>query len=98
MGRYSNIPIQKDSNKKRVRRTINLPEITPSSNDTYIIGQVGDRLDTLADKYYGRSSYWWIIALANNIGKGDLVVPVGVQIRIPSNVDFIVKQFDDLNK
>ena len=26
---------------------------------------------------------WWLIADANNLGKGDLIVPAGKQIRIP---------------
>ena len=30
--------------------------------------KAGERLDFLAAKYYGDSSYWWIIAYANRIG------------------------------
>jgi phage tail protein X len=97
MGRYSNIEIQKNNSNKRVRVTTKFPIIEPTVNDTYITSQVGDRLDTLAHKYYGRSSYWWIIALANNIGKGTLSVPTGIQIRIPADSESIIEQYNELN-
>lgn len=96
MGRYDNITIQKN-NGRRYKLTTKLPSIQPSIDDIYIIGQYGDRLDNLAYKYYGRSSYWWIIALANNIGKGDLIVPVGKQIRIPQNSAKIIEEYNNLN-
>lgn len=96
MGRYDNITIQKNNGRK-YKLTTKLPSIQPSIDDIYIIGQYGDRLDNLAYKYYGRSSYWWIIALANNIGKGDLIVPVGKQIRIPQNTAKIIEEYNNLN-
>lgn len=96
MGRYDNITIQKNNGRK-YKLTTKLPSIQPSIDDIYIIGQYGDRLDNLAYKYYGRSSYWWIIALANNIGKGDLIVPVGEQIRIPQNTAKIIEEYNNLN-
>jgi len=96
MGRYDNITIQKNNGRK-YKLTTKLPSIQPSIDDIYIIGQYGDRLDNLAYKYYGRSSYWWIIALANNIGKGDLIVPVGKQIRIPQNSAKIIEEYNNLN-
>lgn len=97
MSRYDNVEILKDRSGRRFRRTIKYPIIEPHINDTYIIGMVGDRLDTLAFKYYNDSSLWWVIAEANNIGKGDLVVPSGIQIRIPSQTSQIVKQYNELN-
>lgn len=97
MGRYSNIEIQKNNSNKRVRVTTKLPIIEPTVNDIYITSQVGDRLDNLAHKYYGRSSYWWIIATANNIGKGTLSIPIGIQIRIPADAESIVESYNELN-
>tara|TARA_R110000803_G_C11981029_1_gene320755 strand:- start:2649 stop:2945 length:297 start_codon:yes stop_codon:yes gene_type:complete len=97
MDRYSNIGIQKDKKGRRFKSTVNLPIIEPHEDDTYIMGQVGDRLDTLAYKYYKMSSYWWIIARANGIGAGDFVVPIGKQLRIPHNVEYIVKTYNELN-
>jgi len=97
MDRYKDIKIQKDQTGRRFRQTIVLPVIDPSENDTYVIGQYGDRLDLLAFKYYGDSSYWWIIALANDLGKGDLNVPVGVQVRIPANHYSIEEEYKRVN-
>lgn len=97
MKRYSDIEIQKDGNGRRFRKTTLLPVIEPHVDDTYIIGQIGDRLDTLAYKYYGDSSLWWIIARANNLGNGDLVVPSGKQIRIPSQITSIKSEYKSLN-
>ena len=97
MNRYDNIEIQKNKKGRRFKNTVLLPIIEPYQNDIYIVGMVGDRLDTLAHKYYNRSSYWWIIARANNIGKGDFTVPIGKQIRIPQNVQTIIDNYNELN-
>jgi len=99
MKRYKEIEVLKDKSGKRFYSTTLLPVIEPSENDVYIIGQFGDRLDNLAFKYYQDSSFWWVIARANNIGKGDLVVPNGMQIRIPdpSAIYQIETQYNRLN-
>jgi len=97
MKRYENIQILKDKNGKRFRKTILYPEIEPTENDTYITGQVGDRLDLLASKYYLDSTLWWIIARANNIGYGSLSVTIGKQIRIPANHFQIIDDYNKLN-
>ena len=98
MQRYKDIEIRKTDTGKRFRKTVQYPVIEPSFEDTYIIGMESDRLDNLAWKYYKDTALWWIIARANNIGKGDLSVPVGAQIRIPPNPLAIVTQFNELNK
>jgi len=97
MNRYEDISLRKDKNGRRLRKTTLLPVIEPDVNDVYIIGQLGDRLDNLAFKYYGDSSLWWIIARANNIGNGDFVVPIGKQIRIPQNQFEIIDNYKELN-
>jgi hypothetical protein len=43
---------------------------------------VGERLDTLAHRYYGDSELWWVIALANRI-KDPFSLSVGAHLRIP---------------
>ena len=97
MNRYNDIEIQKDKNGRRFRKTILLPIIEPSENDTYIVGMVGDRLDNLAFKYYQDSSLWWIIARANGLGNGDFTVPIGKQIRIPFDKFGIIDEYNILN-
>ena len=58
----------------------------------------GERLDILAGKYYGNGRLWWVIAAANNVGKGGLTLASGLQIRIPINVEQIQSNFVKLNK
>lgn len=97
MNRYENINILKTESGKRYRKTVQYPVINKKINDIYIIGARHDRLDNLAYKYYGDSRLWWIIARANNIGKGDLTVPIGIQLRIPKDYISIVKEYNSLN-
>jgi hypothetical protein len=75
------------------------PNIPLSENDIYIITTVGDRLDYLAYQYYNDSELWWIIAVANNnITKGFLMPPPGIQLRIPTDVSSVLNQVEQINK
>ena len=80
--RYLNKLIQTNSEKLRQQTTI-LPNVVGVS-DTYIQTITIERLDTLADRFYGDSTLWWVIAAANGIGKGTLRVPRGIKLRIPN--------------
>ena len=97
MNRYENINIVKTEKGKRYRSTVQYPIIQKKPNDIYIIGSQHDRIDNLAYKYYKDSRYWWIIARANNLGMGDLTVPIGKQIRIPVNYINILDEYITLN-
>jgi len=97
MNRYEDIAILKTELGKRYKKTIKYPIIEKNENDIYIVGMQGDRLDNLANKYYKDSMLWWIIARANNLGKGDLSVPIGIQIRIPYNYLNIIDEYRKLN-
>jgi nucleoid-associated protein YgaU len=46
--------------------------------------KAGDRLDTLAHRYYGDSDYWWVIAVANRIQDPFSLRP-GTRLRVPSD-------------
>lgn len=50
---------------------------------TEITLQEGQRLDTLAGKYYGDGRLFWLLAIASNIG-WSLAVPPGTAIKIPN--------------
>ena len=79
--------------------TSRYPEIPLSSNDIYVYTTQGDRYDILALNYYGDSSLWWVIASGNpNIDLMTLVIPEGVQIRIPSNFSNIIDEFGLINQ
>ena len=52
--------------------------------DQYIQVTQTDRLDIIAQKYYGDKSLWYVIANANNVGKGTICIHKGTILRIPS--------------
>ncbi len=70
-------------NKGKCWNTTILPIIEKSFNDRFIFTRDGDRLDNLSNTFYKDPRHWIILALANNLGKGTLAVPAGIQLRIP---------------
>jgi len=63
----------------------NIPNVVPPDIFQFtIVAQDGDRFDTLAAQYYKDASKWWIIAKANNLLNGTMMVPGGTQLIIPS--------------
>ena len=98
MNRYQNIPKTK-INKKLVYRTSRYPEVLLSPNDIYVYTTQGDRFDTLAQQYYSDSSLWWIISIANTdkVNQSTIVIPEGLQIRIPSTYANIIQDFNIIN-
>jgi hypothetical protein len=83
MNRYQDLPIIKDSNGRRKYTTTFVPFFDKSDNDIYVITDPSDRLDLLANQFYGDVTAWPIIATANNIGLGTLNIEEGKQLRIP---------------
>lgn len=49
----------------------------------YYVSKEGDRLDSLASTFYGSSALWWVLAKANNLANGSIVIPVGTKVFIP---------------
>ena len=78
--------------------TVMYPEIKLRENDIYIITKFGDRLDVLAHKYYQDVTMWWLIAQANHIGKGTMMIKPGTKLRIPLAIEEIIQEFRLLNK
>lgn len=89
---------QDPNTKNRKYDTTLYPQIKSSDDDIYIITNIGDRLDLLADRYYGDVTMWWIIAQANHIGKGTLNIKPGTNIRIPQNLEKIYSNLETLNR
>lgn len=98
MNRYQNIP-QTKIDGKLVYQTSRYPEVPLSSNDIYVYTTQGDRFDILAQQYYKDSSLWWVISIANTdkVNQSTLVIPEGIQIRIPSTYANVVRDFNILN-
>jgi hypothetical protein len=83
MNRYQDISTLRDKNGHRKKASVIYP-IPPLTNlDTYIRTTTIERLDILANKFYGDITLWWVIASANGLGKGSLYVPADSVIRIP---------------
>ena len=82
----------------QVYRSTIYPNIDRHISDIYIEALGGDRLDSLAWQYYGDTTMWWIIAKANNVGKGGLTLESGLQIRIPKRLDKIISDYKKIQK
>ena len=81
-----------DKSGIRVLTTTYYPEIPINNSDIFIYTKEGDRLDTLAHRYYGNNTLWWIIAKANNLDSAHIGLEVDKQIRIPIDVEPIVNE------
>ena len=96
MNRYSTSTELKTDLGFRRRATVILAAPNADSNDTYIQITSPELLTKLAFKFYGDVSSWWIIAAANGLGKGTLIVPADMILRIPSNtsIDSIINEIN----
>ena len=80
--------ILRDENLNRRFESTIYPVINTAA-DIFITTTSVERLDKLAEKFYEDSSLWWVIAAANGLGKGSLIVPQNTLLRIPdvSNIE-----------
>ena len=106
MRRYTNITSispsisnYAQSGRPRIYRNTIYPTVPTSRNDTYVITDFGDRLDTLAQRFYKDSSLWWVISSANpnSLNFDSLAIAPGTQLRIPVNPTSVVTEFRRLN-
>lgn len=91
--RYENNETKILNDGRTVYRSRIYPQIPLRNDDIYVATETGDRLDTLAYQYYNNSSYWWIIASANNIHNAPFGLKDGTILRIPQNYIEIVNKF-----
>ncbi len=96
MNRYATTRQKLDKSGIRVYSTTYYPEIRISDGDSFIYPIEGERLDNLANKYYGDTTLWWVIAKANGL-KGKPALSSDKIIRIPGNIARIVQKFKSLN-
>ena len=96
MNRYSSTKKKLDKSGLRVYKTTYYPTIPISDNDKFIYPVEGSRLDSLAFKYYGDNTLWWIIAKVNDI-KGKPALSSDKIIRIPGDITNIIEKFNNLN-
>jgi hypothetical protein len=93
--RYQKIPVTKlNVTGSQYYETNIYPEILPTNNDYYVITTAGDRLDLLAFDFYQDSSLWWVIASANALPGDSIFVPVGIQLRIPTDLQTVLNEYN----
>ena len=94
---YSKVRSPRD--KKRYLYNLKYPNIPLSIDDIYITTTSEDRLDLLAKDFYKDPDLWWIISNANpnKIRRDSLRLEGNIEIRIPSNVQQILRDFEREN-
>ena len=98
MNRYRNIKTLKNTQGIEYYRGTKYPEIPLSENDIYVITVTGDRLDILANRYYGDSTLYWIISAANpSQSFSSMYLIEGSQLRIPNNLSNVLAAYNALN-
>ena len=85
MSRYNTTTRLKRVGEKRKFATTIIPTMPKNKADTYIQVTSAERLDKLAQTFYGDATLWWIIAVTNGLGRGSLHVPIDTVLRIPAN-------------
>lgn len=83
--RYAKLrTIKRDGVEKSYHEVVNsTPKVDVSSCQLFkVTGLFINRLDLIADKFYGDASLWWYIAKQNDIIDFE-VVPAGTVLRIP---------------
>ena len=98
--RTQNIKQNKIGGRKNYYQPLEYPNISLSSSDIYILTTVGDRLDSLADQFYNDVRLWWVIATANPhiVRRDSYGLKSNLEIRIPTDVSRILKDFENINK
>lgn len=96
--RYENIPATRANVTGSLYYQTNIyPTIQPTNQDYYVITTVNDRLDLIALDFYQDSSLWWIIASANALPGDSIYPPIGIQLRIPTDIQSILNNYTLVN-
>lgn len=89
MNRYLTSKTITDKNsRKRKLSTVIFPQMPGNADDVYIQITTTERLDILASQFYDDVNAWPVIAVANGLGKGSLLVKPGTVLRIPTKQNF----------
>lgn len=83
--RYTNLrQLRNDDRGVLYHETWNKKYVDESAEDSYYIVTINEenRLDMIANSFYGTPKYWWVIAIANEI-IDPFDIPIGTKLRIP---------------
>ncbi len=94
--RYKSNPTKLNKKGAKSFATTIMPKIKPHSSDMFVVMVEKTRLDHLAYKFYKNPNYWWVLANANDI-KGTMYAEIGIQLRIPKDLSYILSEFNRLN-
>ena len=64
---------------------LQLPSFSSQPDDTFYTVLGTDRIDLLANKFYGDPILWWVLALANDLELLPTELNVGMVLRVPSS-------------
>ena len=95
--RYQNIGTYTTDDGKLIYLPTRYPSVVLANNDYYIIAKAEDRLDLIAADFYGDSTLWWVVAMANDVPGDSMFVTPGFQLRIPGNIATALDEYDDYN-
>ena len=95
--RYETIRQQKTLSGKVGYLPTRYPSLAPRNDDYYIIARAEDRLDLIAQDFYGDSTLWWVVAMANDIPGDSMFVTPGFQLRIPGNAANALSVYESTN-
>ncbi len=84
--------------KNKVLTSTEYPVIKAADTDILYFVKYDDTFMSLAHRFYGDQSLWWIIARANNNFSGNIKMKIGEKIIIPQEIGEIVKQHAKLNQ
>ena len=100
ISRLKNQAVALNDKGKRYYKPLRYPEIPLDIQDLYIITVSGDRLDLLANQFYNDVRLWWIIPSANpdKVRRDSYALQPGIELRVPTNQDAIIKEFERINK
>jgi nucleoid-associated protein YgaU len=98
--RYQSTDTIQDEARGRVQETTRYPtadELTQGATTT-IRTESGDRLDLLAQEYYGDTSLWWVIARANKLDGDSWILEPGQQLQIPRSAGLALDKLREANR
>lgn len=87
MPRYINdITIKRTDTGKRCYTSAIPADPTQEQVEYNYKARIGDRWDTIAYKYLGSATLWYVVANANNGLNGSIFIKPGTVIKIPESV------------
>lgn len=94
------IPDTESTERGRTLKTLLYPPADTLRRlpSTTFTAKAGDRLDLIADRFYGDASLWWAVARANGLEGDSLHVEGGTRLTIPRSEADVVDALRQANR